>query len=132
MGKKQRLLLCVGLPVALLLGLAFGVLWLSGAPDRYPPQIPFDRDAWAEDWAGRSAMLEDLRDAHLHVGMHRVEVLALLGSSRLWGGPDGDPLRYCVGFHESGRMSSFSSAISDYLVIDFDASDRVIQIAMGP
>jgi hypothetical protein len=101
--------------------------WLHLSPYHgYTPE-PFSPEAWAAaDPDRRGRMTDDLLNRYGLIGRTRPEVLALLGRDGTEsGGGVGGTLVYRVGYR--GSNPNFPMVLSYFLLIEFDASGRVLR-----
>lgn len=113
----------VSLLVFLVLLLVFAVVLPAGEP--------FDSNTWKQAQAGqddasietRFQMAESVVASGLLLGKSRSEVIALLGNS-----PDSGYFKGSLAYELGPQRSSYFAIDSDWLVIQFDGDDQVVEV----
>ena len=109
--------------VLLVLLLVFAVVLPAGEP--------FDSNTWKQAQAGqddasietRFQMAESVVASGLLLGKPRSEVIALLGNS-----PDSGYFKGSLAYELGPQRSSYFAIDSDWLVIQFDGDDQVVEV----
>jgi hypothetical protein len=94
------------------------------------PDGGFDRDRWLKADLGtreRADMVEDLLKTHSLRGMHRAEIVALLGPPTLTDKWEGTEMRYVL-----GPDGSYTPIDNEWLLIELDRQDRVARYEVVP